>query len=170
MPINVFVSVGCKSAPIQEEFIASIERHLADKGLRPRTVGRNEFTHGQPLRFVNQLMDRSAGALVIALERISIRDGIERRGTSEERSICDEAIATPWNQIEAALAYAKRMPLMVVKENTVRPEGLLERHHDWYVHSTGLDPGFVRSTAFRETFDSWLHDVRRRAGWFRFRA
>jgi hypothetical protein len=92
VPINVFVSVGRLFTPKQEAFVASVENHLANNGLRPRTVGRNEFTHKQPLQLVDELMDKSGGVLVIALERLS-----------------------------------------------------------------------------KGTFQSWYHDVRRRAGWFRYR-
>ena len=114
-------------------------------------------------------MDRSAGVLVIALERIAIETGFEQRGTPAQTMITQEAIATPWNQIEAAFAYAKRIPLLVIREAGVRADGLLEGRYDWYVHSTDLDPGFVNSTEFKGTFESWCNDVRNRAGWFRYR-
>ncbi len=166
MPINVFLSVGRAFNASQEKFISSIEEHLTQNGLRPRTVGRTEFTHKQPLQLVDELMNRSGGALVIALERISIEQGVERRGAPEQAAISNAAISTPWNQIEAAFAYAKRLPLMVIKENRVRSEGLLEGRYDWYVHSTELEPAFLVSPFFKGAFDSWHRDVRRRAGWF----
>jgi hypothetical protein len=55
-------------------------------------------------------------------------------------------------------------------ETGVRGEGLLDGRYDWYVHSTGLDPDFVSSAEFDGTLDSWLRDVRRKAGWFRYRS
>jgi len=54
---------------------------MTTRGLRSRTVGRNEFTHKQPLKLVDDLMNRCAGALVIALERIFIETAIDRRGS-----------------------------------------------------------------------------------------
>jgi hypothetical protein len=169
LTINVFLSVGRAFSDIQESFISSIERHLEQSGLRPRTVGRNEFSYKQPLQLVDDLMERSAGALVIALERLSIETGFERRGTPAQTVVTNIAIPTPWNQIEAAFAYAKRIPLLVIRENKVRPEGLLEGRYDWYVHATDLDASFLTSAEFKGTFDSWYRDVRRRAGWFRYR-
>jgi hypothetical protein len=114
-------------------------------------------------------MDRSAGALVIALERIAIEQGFERPGASEQTVITTPSIPTPWNQIEAAFAYSKGVPLLVIKEDRVRPDGLLEGRYDWYVHSTALDPVFLESADFGGIFESWHRDVRRRAGWFGFR-
>lgn len=164
--INVFLSVGRTSSPAQETFVASVENYLSNKGLRSRTVGRNEFTHKQPLKLVDELMNRCAGALVIALERIFIETAIERRGTDSAQRIKGSALPTPWNQIEAAFGYAKNLPLLVIKEDCVREEGLLEGRYDWYVHSTSLDLEFLASREFEGTFESWNKDVKRRAGWF----
>jgi hypothetical protein len=169
VPINVFLSVGRPFNSAQESFIASIERHLAANGLRPNTVGRNKFPSKQPLKSVANLMDNSAGALVVALERVSIASGFERRGAKEQAVITDQAIPTPWNQIEAAFAYSRQVPILVIREKKVRPEGLLEGRYDWYVFATELDPDFLTSTEFVGTFKSWRRDVSRRAGWFGYR-
>lgn len=170
MTINVFLSVGRPFTDAQENFIFSVENYLRENKLRPRTVGRNEFTHKQPLRLVDELMRKSAGAIVIALERIQIRDGNELGGPPAGKIIRNESIPTPWNQIEAAFAYARRLPILVIRQDTVRAEGLLEGRYDWYVHSTELDPKFLRATEFTGTFESWKRDVCRRAGWFGFRS
>jgi hypothetical protein len=114
-------------------------------------------------------MNRSAGALVIALERIAIKEATERGGPPSGVNIRNESIPTPWNQIEAAFAYSNGLPLLVIRQNTVRAEGLLEGRYDWYVHSTPLDASFVDSAEFKGTFQSWRRDVSKRAGWFRYR-
>jgi hypothetical protein len=167
--VNVFLSVGRTSSPAQETFVASVERYMTTRGLRSRTVGRNEFTHKQPLKLVDDLMNRCAGALVIALERIFIETAIDRRGSTNAQQIRGTALPTPWNQIEAAFGYDKKLPLLVIKEDCVREEGLLEGRYDWYVHSTSLDLNFLASAEFEGTFESWCRDVKRRAGWFRCR-
>ena len=169
MALNVFLSVGRPFTPEQEQFIASVETYLTGHGLRARTVGRTEFTHKQPLQLINELMDHSAGALVIALERIAISEGTEKGGPPSGAVLRNEFLATPWNQIEAAMAYAKRIPLFVIRQTSVRPEGLLEGRYDWYVHAVDLNPKFLLSTEFAGTFESWKRDVRARAGWFRHR-
>lgn len=166
MQVNVFLSVGRSFNDEQEAFTRSIETFMAQNGLRTRTVGRNEFTHKSPLHFVDKLMNRCGGALVIALERISVSSGAELGGPPKGQLIQGQCISTPWNQIEAALAYAKNVPLLVIRQNSVRAEGLLEPRYDWYVHSTDLDPAFLNSNEFQGTFTSWKRDVLRRAGWF----
>jgi hypothetical protein len=169
MSINIFLSVGLPFSSPQELFVSRLEAYLSENGLRARTVGRNEFTYKKPLQLVDELMDRCAGVLVIALERITIERGLERRGSPQQEVVSEVAVPTPWNQIEAALAYSKRIPLFVIKERAVRSEGLLERGYDWYVHSTDVDPEFLKAREFIGTFESWRRDVKRRAGLFRYR-
>ncbi|MFA5950907.1 MAG: hypothetical protein WC807_11565 [Hyphomicrobium sp.] len=169
MPINVFVSVGKPFSPAQEAFVSSIEEHLKANDLRPRTVGRSDFTHARPLQFIDGLMDRCAGTIVIALERVCIERAFDRRGAPQEKVLENVVIPTPWNHIESAFAYAKALPILVIKDERARDEGLLEKGYDWYVHSTGIETEFLTSREFQGTFESWLRDVRRRAGWFSYR-
>lgn len=166
MPINVFVSVGRPFSKSQEDFVARLEKHLESNGFRPRTVGRTDFTHTKPLQLVDNLMDKCAGALIIAFERISIERGYDRRGSTQQVALAGERLATPWNQIESGIAYAKRVPILVVKEEGVRGEGLLEKGYDWFVHSTPLTEDFVNSPEFLGTFKSWSLEAKKRAGWF----
>lgn len=165
MPINVFLSAGRPSSEAQERFIAGIESYLARKGLRARTVGRDASAHSQSLQRVDNLMERCAGTLVIALEHTLLEAAFERRGLDNSHAISG-SLADPWRHIEAALSYARRLPMLVIKEDCVREEGMLEGGHDWHVHSTEIDVGFVDTRAFEETFASWKKEVRRRAGWF----
>jgi hypothetical protein len=115
------------------------------------------------------LLKNSAGVLVIAVERVAIKDGLEYGGPAHETRITNESIATPWNQIEAAFAYAMGIPLLVIREDTVRAEGLLEGRYDWYVHETPLNTSFLGSPDFKGIFRDWRKDVESRAGWFRYR-
>ncbi|MEI9810933.1 MAG: hypothetical protein WDO16_25330 [Bacteroidota bacterium] len=48
-------------------------------------------------------------------------------------ALIDTKYPTPWNQIEAAMAYTKGHPLMLIIEKGLKSEGLLEKGNDWYV-------------------------------------
>ncbi|MFX5321115.1 hypothetical protein ABTD29_19880, partial [Acinetobacter baumannii] len=85
MAINVFISVGRPINDVQEAFLASIEEHLRANDLRPRTVGRNVFTHKSPLHFVDELMNHCAGTIVVALERLSVERAVDKRGSTQEK-------------------------------------------------------------------------------------
>ncbi len=142
---------------------------MAEKGLRPRTVGRTEFTHKQPLRHIDKVMSSCAGIVVIALERLLIERGFDKRGSTEEHPLSDVTVATPWAQIKSAFAYAKGKPILVVRQDNVRADGLLEGRYDWYVYSTPLDPAFLSEREFNGVFDSWHKEVRHKVGFFSYR-
>ena len=156
MAVNVFVSVGKCFRPEQEQFVSAVEEHLRRNGMRPRTLGRNEFDADQPLRAVRRLMQSSQGAVIIALERIRIQQGAEKG----EQPLANVALATPWNQIEATMAYMLKLPMLVLKERGVKSEGMLD-HYDWLVQEVDVVPTLVDQKEFSGAFESWKKSVRK---------
>ena len=159
MPINIFVSVGRTSTPEQEKFVLAIEQYLKNNGFEPRIVGRTDFSSLQPLKFIENLMHQCSGTVIIAFERIYIRDGIEKRGNTTEIAMRDAVLPTVWNQIEAAIAYVLGHPLLVIVENGIRSEGLLETGYDWYVQWVELDAKTLNTREFGGVFGDWKNRV-----------
>ena len=153
--MNVFVSVGSTSSPDQEEFVRAVEERLRAEGLIPQTVGRNVFSVGTPFSAVTKLMESCAGVVVIALERLYIENGTEKRGGPSHAPIGSMKIATPWNQIEATMGYVRKLPLLVLVEEGVRADGLLEKGLDWYVQTVTLDRASLTSTTFNGVLADW---------------
>ena len=153
--LNVFVSVGGTATEQQETFIRAVEDRLRSEGLVPHTVGRNTFSSDAPLKTVNELLDKCSGTVVIALERTYFASGIEKRGGPKESALSDIRLPTPWNQIEAAMAYSRGHPLMVVVESGLKSEGLLERGNDWYVQWVKPDAAALTTTEFNGVLANW---------------
>lgn len=153
--MNIFVSVGSTSSPAQEEFVRAVEERLRVEGLVPQTVGRNVFSADSPFTAVTKLMDSCSGVVVIALERLYIESGKEKRGGASQAPIGDLKIATPWNQIEATMGYGRKLPLLVLVEEGVRADGLLEKGLDWYVQTVTLQPVSLTTSTFNGVLASW---------------
>lgn len=153
--LNVFVSVGGTATEQQEVFVRAVEDRLRSEGLVPHTVGRNTFSADAPLKTVTELIDKCTGAVVIALERSYFASGTEKRGGPKEIALSEVRLPTPWNQIEAAMAYARGLPLMVVVESGLKSEGLLERGNDWYVQWMKAEPAALNSNEFNGVLASW---------------
>ena len=145
--MDVFVSVATGLSAKQEEFVSAIEARLRAIGLAPCTIGRNTFSSDAPLRAVTDLMDRCAGAVVIALERYRFLEGLERPGTATEKALSGTSLPTAWNQIEAAMAYSRGLPLLVIVDEQLRCDGLLEKGNDWYVQGLKVAPLSRNSSA-----------------------
>ena len=153
--LNVFVSVGGTATEQQEAFVRAVEDRLRSEGLVPHTVGRNTFSADAPLKTVTELIDKCTGAVVIALERSYFASGTEKHGGPKEIALSEVRLPTPWNQIEAAMAYARGLPLMVVVESGLKSEGLLERGNDWYVQWMKAEPAALNSNEFNGVLASW---------------
>jgi len=156
---NIFVSVGVTSTAEQEQFVSAIENRLTSEGLVPKTVGRNTFSAGAPMKMVEELLDTCAGTVVIALERYYYPSGTEKRGSADEISHEKIKLPTPWNQIEAALSYSRGLPLLVIVEKGIKSEGLLERNYDWYVQYVPINEASLQSAEFNGVLSSWIQRI-----------
>ncbi|MFJ2991821.1 hypothetical protein [Pandoraea sp. NPDC087047] len=152
---KVFVSVGGTATVQQETFVRAVEDRLRAEGLIPYTVGRNTFGSDSPLKTVVDLMNECSGTVVIALERKYFPSGLEKRGGSEEVPITNVILPTPWNQIEAAMAYSRGHPLLVIVERGIRAEGLLEPGFDWYVQAVEPKAESLTTIEFNGVLASW---------------
>ena len=152
---NIFVSVGTTSNEEQEVFVRAVEDRLRSEGLVPYTVGRNTFSSDAPLKKVIELLDSCQGAVVIALERSFFPSGIDKRGGPSELQLSNVRLPTPWIYIEAAMAYSRRLPLMVVVESGLKSEGLLEHGYDWYVQWIKPVPSALTTPEFNGVLADW---------------
>ncbi|MEP6926036.1 MAG: hypothetical protein ABI834_00300 [Ginsengibacter sp.] len=157
--INVFLSVGGTANQNQETFVCAIEDRLRSEGLIPNTVGRNKFSSDAPLVAVKELMNECFGTIVIALERTFLSMGSEKRGGTKEAQLQNLKYPTPWNQIEAAIAYSKGLPLMLIVEEGIKTEGLLEKGNDWYVMYVKAEASSLTTTEFNGVLSSWRKKV-----------
>ncbi len=160
--MDVFVSVGTGLNPQQEAFVCAVEERLRAVGLNPRTIGRNTFSTEAPLHAVIELMDRCAGAVVLALERYYVSDGSERRESPREAPLRDASFPTAWNQIEAAMAYGRDLPLLVLVDEKLRCDGLLEKGNDWFVYELPIEPAALSSPVFLGLLEDWRDRIARR--------
>jgi hypothetical protein len=161
--MDVFVSVGTGLNPKHETFVAAVEARLRSEGLNPCTVGRNVFSTDPPLRTVTDLMDRCHGTVVIATERYFVPNGVERRGSERETPLKNVAFTTSWNQIEAAMGYARGHPLLVLVDSSLKADGLLEQGNEWFVQRLDTIPQALNSIQFNGVLADWRDRVQARA-------
>jgi hypothetical protein len=78
-------------------------------------------------------MQTCSGAVIVAFQRVSAPSAEDLGRADTERLIEPLRLTTIWNQIEASMAYALGLPLLVLAEDGLRREGLLESRYDWSV-------------------------------------
>lgn len=160
--IDVFVSVGGTSTMEQESFVVAVEERLKAEGLIPYTVGRNTFSSDAPLKTITSLMNSCSATVVIALQRKYFPEGFDKPGGEKQKELQNIKLSTPWNQIEAAMAYSHGHPLLVIVEEGLTYEGLLEEGNEWYVMSLPVDNNALNSKEFNGVLADWKAKIKQK--------
>jgi hypothetical protein len=120
--IDVFISRPTWVAGEFEKGLAGFLGLLTDLGLRPRTLGATDYPNKAPLDEVIRLMESCAGVVILGYPQI-----VATSGTVKGQQIAGQlALATEWNHIEAALAYARGLPLLVIHHIGIK-RGIFDR-------------------------------------------
>jgi len=152
---KVFLSVGGAGTKVQRDATDSIFAVIETCGLSPRQMKKNEWSSEKPLRAIRRVMNECHGAVIIAFTRYEFPAGSERARDGSSTELGPTRFPTVWNQIEAALAYGRDIPLLVICEHGLRDDGLLESKYDWEVFWTDFQPEDLRSDRFSGFMQSW---------------
>jgi hypothetical protein len=160
--LAIFVSCGTPHNKAQKGFIECIDAFLASRECIPQTLGRNVYSVRQPVEAARELITQCDGAVVIAFERTRILHALDRPGADDQKEIRGESHATVWNQMEAAMAYANKVPLLLLIEKGLKRQGMLSDRLEWMAIETDLSPTLVSTEAFQQVFKEWMTLVRAR--------
>lgn len=90
--------------------------------LDPRTLGRSDYPTREPLDEVRVLLAHCAGAVVLGFTQgEAFEPGVPAKSTGDIR-VPESGVrflASPWNQLEGALAFGMRLPLLILREKGV---------------------------------------------------
>ncbi len=161
-PIKIYLSVGTPHNEVQQHYLDTLKKQLAKYHIEAQTLGSTFWSVKKPLLPIQKSMNEVSGCLVLAMERFFAVKGIYKRGSEQEKTISDELYATPWSQIEAAMAYQAGLPLFIMKDEKIRGEGMLDpATHDWMiVHINTEHPEELLKDPIRAFIQSWAEEVR----------
>ena len=153
--MKVFLSVGSTYNEQQEVFVSAFETFLGQNGCERLTVGRGNYFASQPIVAARDLMQSADGVVVIAFTRQVIEKAIDKPGSEDEKEIEQRSYPTVWNQIEAAMAFGLKLPLLVIMEEGVYQEAMLKDRLEYRALITNLDKKLFSSEDFRGMFADW---------------
>ena len=86
--------------------------------MEPRAVGRSDYPTVLPLREVRVLAGHCSGALILGFEQFLARSGVSKRGIKHGQAKLEKPRAFPsaWNNLEAGVLFAMRLPMVVFRE------------------------------------------------------
>ena len=165
-PLPVFVSCATPHQIAQEDFISAVDAHLKSHGCEPITVGRTKYADRLAVEATRDCIAECHGAVIIATERMRVLKATKYpdpdRPKYAEEPIGKEAHPTIWNQMEAAMAYSKNMPMLILVQKGLKREGMLSDRFEWVGMEDDLSPALLRTEEFRQKFELWVKRVARR--------
>jgi TIR domain len=121
---KIFLSVATPHTMIQVNYINALKEKFLANGFQLSTLNDDDWDAEDPIRPIYALMKKSSGCLVLLLERYFIEEGKIKRGSDNEKPLRGLALTTPWNHIEATLAYSEKLPLLILKDKNVFSDGV----------------------------------------------
>jgi hypothetical protein len=154
---RIFISMG---TPYNDEYLHfrdALEDFLRN-GCKadPRIIDKNEYPSGNALDKIRDVMRTCHGVLVVAYERKYLEAGIEKRGSDRAVALSQRTYTTPWNHIESAMAYSLGLPIYIICQQGLAPEGLVETKVDWYVLYTEISKNSFAKTQTTESIRAWV--------------
>ena len=148
---NVFVSMGFPYTESHRGFLDALIELLRSCDVEPRVMNKTDYPTRNPLTDISQVMRECHGAIVVAFERTYFESGLEK----QQIALKSVRYTTPWNQIEASLAFALGIPIIVLMESGLREEGLLEQKYDWYVDRVSISAAALSDKDVRNRIMAW---------------
>jgi hypothetical protein len=106
-------------------------------------------------------MSACQGAVILGLKQIRISDGIAKQGTSKRHRLSNVYLPTPWNHIEAGMAFMIGLPILIIHEDRVEGGVFDVGSTDRFVHQVNISNlSWLKSQEFIQPFNEWLKHVR----------
>jgi hypothetical protein len=107
--IDVFISRPTWIAEEFREGLTGFLSFLDTHDIKPRTLGATDYPTESPLDEVITIIEQCKGVIILGYPQIYVTEG-----KIKEKETGDFILPTEWNHIEAALAYMKKMPLLII--------------------------------------------------------
>lgn len=160
---HVFISIGTPYAEPQSKFLDALIELLRECEIEPRAVNKTDFLTANPLKEISRIMRECDAAIIVAYERTYFSSGLEKRQSAQEKQLKAVRYTTPWNQIEAAMAVALGLPIIVMMETGLQEEGLLEDKYDWYIERLPISADAFTGKDVRTRIMAWCRRVQTEA-------
>lgn len=163
--IDVFISHPTPFNKHQICFLKLIDEKLAKHGLISTNLGKNNWNYKKPLKPIKELITKCKGAIIIGLERYHSFIGYEKESATQKEDVLElihKYTSTPWIQIEAGMAYYAGLPLLILKEKKIYPEGILDPNNsDSYIFEFDLEKNWKKlSTEMEKIIESWVNEIK----------
>ncbi|OPY67946.1 MAG: hypothetical protein A4E63_02154 [Syntrophorhabdus sp. PtaU1.Bin050] len=160
MTIQVFVSRPTVIAARFESQYVAFQTYLLRKGYCLYRLGADNYTMDAPLKGVMRLMRECKAAIVLGYPQFEVKASLSKAEAAQQELAA--VFPTPWNQIEATLAFKQRIPVIVVAHTGVSGGVFDHGVTGEYVHTADLGmKDWYKKKDFQGVFQEWQTRIKR---------
>ena len=132
--IRVFLSRPNPFTKEQEYFINKLKSTLDDYNIETITLQAKDYSPYESLTVLNEMIKRCYGMVILAFGHTYIQSGVLKKGAiqdenffeSNEQTINGKWITSSFCQIEGAIAISNNIPILIIKQENLRIDGILK--------------------------------------------
>ena len=117
--VPVFVSAPTDLNDEQNKTYEYLLDRLRDENLERRALGRSDYPTEYPLKEVMLIARHCSGGIILGFNQANAEKATFKPGTPKERVEAQIKMPTPWNNLEAGMLFALKLPLMVFREDGI---------------------------------------------------
>lgn len=164
MLIPIFLSTPNTLNERQSAAHSLVLGELGQHGIEARTLGRTDYPTSFPLREVLTLATHCSGGVILGFSQFEATAGTWKKGTPFKAVVrrgSPACMPTPWNQLEAGILFALRVPLLVFRESGISGGVFDPGVTDLFIHPMpSPDAEYQERKALRAVFQKWTAEVR----------
>jgi uncharacterized protein YjbI with pentapeptide repeats len=112
---RVFLSQPTVLTAEQQAVVDRVAHVIEERGGEVIRLLREDYPASGSLGEIRRLMGGCAAVAIVGVPQLLVARGTLRPGTPEESPVRDASLGTPWSQIEAGIAFALDLPMLVVR-------------------------------------------------------
>jgi len=138
---------------------AAFESYLLRVGCNTHRLGADQFTMDSPLTGVMNLIKTCQAAIILGYPQYKVTAVLSKAGKHQQQ--ISVVFPTPWNHIEATLAFNQRVPVLVIAHEGVSG-GIFDCGVTGeYVHTTKLNrKDWHKEKGFQGIFQEWKKRIK----------
>lgn len=159
MATSIFLSRPTTIAKRFQTGCFTFQAYLSRKGFRVHRLGAEQYTMDAPLKGVMDLMKTCRAAIILGYPQYEVSAALSKAARPEQ--VVSAVFPTPWNQIEATLAFKQNMPVLVIAHDGVSGGVFDKGVTGEYVHTTNLSiKDWYKKKDFQGLFQEWQKRIK----------
>lgn len=173
--IRVFLSRPNPFTTEQDYLIKQLKEFFNDMNIETITLEAQDYTPYESLTTLNEMIRRCYGMVILAFGQTFIQNGTVKKGAikeknffdSEEKDLSDIWVTSAFCQIEGAIAISNDIPILIVKEEHLKIEGILKEDNkifhvpSFHLNSKECIDNYIKNV-LEKNIRSWYECIRKK--------